>query len=156
MPRFAHLIRLSLLAMLWMAVVPACAIAAETNQVNPRQTWQMLDYIAVDYAGAVQAGRVADVGEYEEMREFAAAVQTQLAAMSATDQQPVLMAQADRLVAAVEAKAEPMQVAALARGLADELLVSYPIGAVPISPPEPAQAAALYTQRRPAHTLRTI
>lgn len=147
MPRFAHLIRLSLLAMLWMAVVPACAIAAETNQVNPRQTWQMLDYIAVDYAGAVQAGRVADVGEYEEMREFAAAVQTQLAAMSATDQQPVLMAQADRLVAAVEAKAEPMQVAALARGLADELLVSYPIGAVPISPPEPAQAAALYTQQ---------
>jgi high-affinity iron transporter len=30
-------------------------VHAET--VNPRQTWQLLDYIAVDYAGAVQGGR---------------------------------------------------------------------------------------------------
>lgn len=107
----------------------------------------MLDYIAVDYAGAVQNGRVVVPSEYAEMQEFAGTVRTQLAALPATPKQSALVAQADRLVAAVAAKAEPVQVAELAHRLADDLLASYPIGAVPATPPEPARAAALYAQQ---------
>ena len=123
------------------------ASAAEPSQANPRQAWQMLDYIAVDYAGAVQHGRIVAPGEYAEMQEFAGAVRTQLAALPVTPKQPALVAQADRLVAAVTAKAEPVEVAELARGLADDVLASYPIGAVPAAPPEPARVAALYAQQ---------
>lgn len=146
MRRFAVLIHLSLLALALVATL-AAANAAETRPANPRQTWQMLDYIAVDYAGAVQAGRVTDAGEYAEMQEFAATVRAQLAALPATDQRPVLLTRADRLVAAVAAKADAEQVAALARRLADDLLASYPLGAVPVTPPEPARAATLYAQQ---------
>lgn len=148
MSLLAALIRNLLIAALaaWVAAsLPASA--AEPSQANPRQAWQMLDYIAVDYAGAIQHGRVVVPGEYAEMQEFAGTVRTQLAALPATPKQPALVMQADRLMAAVAAKAEPAQVAMLARGLADDVLASYPIGAVPAAPPEPARAAALYAQQ---------
>lgn len=114
---------------------------------NPRQTWQLLDYIAVDYAGAVQGGQVVAPAEYAEMREFAATMRAQLSALPATPAQSGLIAQADQLVAAVEAKAEPQKVATVAHQLADALLKSYPIEATPSLPPEPARVAPLYTQQ---------
>lgn len=146
MPLPIALIRFSLFALLigWAALLP---VHAESPPANPRQTWQMLDYIAVDYAGAVQGGRIVAPGEYAEMQEFAGTVRSHLAVLPATPKQPTLLARADRLVAAVAAKAEPAQVAALARGLADALLASYPIAAVPTSPPEPSRVAALYVQQ---------
>ncbi len=147
MPQAIALIRFSLLIGFligWTALLP---VRAESPATNPRQTWQMLDYIAVDYAGAVRGGRVVATGEYAEMQEFAKTVRTQLASLPATPKQPDLLAQADRLVAAVAAKAEPTQVTTLARKLADDLLVSYAIGAVPTAPPEPSRGAALYAQQ---------
>ena len=144
MPWLAALMRFCLFSIL-SGLAPAGA--AEPAAADPRQTWQMLDYIAVDYAGAVQAGRIADAGEYAEMQEFATAVRSQLVALPVTPEQPVLQAEADRLGAAIAAKAEPAQVASLARQLADGLLANYPIGAVPASPPSPARAAPLYAQQ---------
>lgn len=146
MPLPIPVIRFCLVALLigWATGLP---VRAESPAANPRQTWQMLDYIAVDYAGAVQGGRIVAPGEYAEMQEFAGTVRAQLASLPTTPKQPALLAQADQLVAAVAAKAESAQVAALARGLAEDLLASYPIGAVPASPPEPARAAALYVQQ---------
>lgn len=132
--------------LLGVAMVSTVWAADETN-ANPRQTWQLLDYVAVDYAGAVQNGRVTSPSEYAEMREFAATVRTQLATLAATPAQPVLISQADRLVSAVEAKADPKAVAELAHQLADDLLANYPIGAIPASPPDPTRAGALYAQQ---------
>jgi high-affinity iron transporter len=126
--------------LLWAGAVSAAWAATDTTA---RQTWQLLDYVAVDYAGAVQNGRVTSPAEYAEMREFAATVRTQLAALPGTPAQPALVSQADRLVSAVEAKEDPKAVAELAHRLADDLLANYPIGAIPASPPEPARAAAL-------------
>ena len=122
-------------------------VHAQTPPVEPRQTWQMLDYIAVDYAAAVHGGRILSPGEYAEMQEFASAVRTQLQTLPASPQQPRLLARADQLVAAVDLKADSTQVATLARGMADDLLADYPIGAVPVSPPEPARVTALYAQQ---------
>lgn len=145
MPLIA-LTRSSLVALLIVgaALLP---VRAESPSANPRQTWQMLDYIAVDYAGAVQGGRIVAPGEYAEMQEFAEAVRSQLAGLPVTPKQPALRAQADRLVAAVTAKAEPTEVSTLARRLADDLLASYPIGAVPASPPDQSRGAALYAEQ---------
>lgn len=132
--------------LLGVAMVSTAWAAVETN-ANPRQTWQLLDYVAVDYAGAVQNGRVTSPAEYAEMREFAATVRSQLAALAATPAQPALISQADRLVSAVEAKADPKAVAELAHQLADDLLANYTIGAIPASPPDPTRAGALYAQQ---------
>lgn len=114
---------------------------------NPRQTWQLLDYVAVDYANTVKDGRVVDSGEYAEVREFAATARSQLAALAPTKLGSALAAQADRLLAAVEAKAEPAVVADLAHRLANDLLASYPISAVPKAPPDIARAAPIYAQQ---------
>lgn len=133
------------IVLLWAGVVGAAL--AQDAAVNPRQTWQLLDYLAVDYAGAVQDGQVIDASEYAEMREFAATVREQLAALPATDGQAALRVQADRLVAAIEAKRDPDAVADLAHGMADDLLASYPVGAVPATAPDPARAAPLYAQQ---------
>ncbi len=140
------LIRSSLFTLLlgWAALLTA---HAEPAAANPRQTWQLLDYIAVDYAGAIQGGRIVSAGEYAEMQEFAATVRMQLAGLPVTSKQAALLAQADQLVVAVTAKAEPAHVATLARGLADNLLASYPIGVVPAVPPEPGRATVLYAQQ---------
>lgn len=130
------------------------ALAADPSAVNPRQTWQLLDYLAVDYAGAVQGGRVASATEYAEMQEFAATVRTQLFGLPATAQSQMLRDQADRLVAAVAAKADAGQVADLAHHLANDLLATYPIAAVPKTAPDPARAAPLYaTQCAACHGL---
>lgn len=44
---------------------------------GPRQLWQLLDYVAVDYGGAVDKGAVVSESEYAEMRDFTANVVTQ-------------------------------------------------------------------------------
>lgn len=133
-------------------VLIACALwaawcTAALAAPNPRQTWQLLDYVAVDYAGAIQNGKVVSPAEYAEMREFAATIHTHLAALPVTPGQPALVAQSDRLVAAVETKADPTAVADLAHRLADDLLLSYPVGAVPSAPPDIGQVAPLYAQQ---------
>lgn len=128
------------------ALWAACCTSALAAP-NPRQTWQLLDYVAVDYAGAIQNGKVVSPAEYAEMREFAATIRTHLAALPATPGQPALVAQSDRLVAAVETKADPKAVADLAHRLADDLLLSYPVGAVPSAPPDIGQVAPLYAQQ---------
>lgn len=133
--------------LLLLAGVVPVAFAANGTMAGARQTWQLLDYIAVDYAGAVQDRRVVSPAEYEEMREFAGTVRANVAALPATPGRSALVVKADGLVAAVEAKAESKLVANLAHHLADRLLASYPIGAVPTSPPDVTGAAPLYAQQ---------
>src|SRR3546814_1236708 len=66
-------------------LVPFLAVAllaaASTARANPQVqlTWQLLDYIAVDYAGAIRDGQVISDFEYTEMREFSATVAERLA-----------------------------------------------------------------------------
>lgn len=115
--------------------------------VNPKQTWQLLDYIAVDYAGAVKDGQVISAGEFAEMQEFSATVVTQLTALPATPQQADLIVSAKKLNAAVESHKDPTEVAAAAHLLASQLLASYPIDANPASTPDLARGAALYAQQ---------
>jgi len=116
-------------------------------QAEARQAWQLLDYIAVDYAGAVRGGQVVEVGEYAEMQEFGVTVRTKLAALPDQSEQSALVAAADRLNAAIASKAPPEQVAKEAHALANTLLKAYRIEATPASPPHVAKAAPLYAQQ---------
>ena len=132
-----------LLAMLYCPLAPALEAAA----ANPRQTWQILDYVAVDYAGAVRNGTVIDAGEYAEMHEFVTTVLAQVQALPSTPQQPALLREAHELIAAVDAKGDPDAVAALAHRMADALLKSYPISSIPETAPVLSRAAPLYAQQ---------
>src|SRR3990167_3807947 len=63
-----------------LALLVGCALAAPASaQTAPAQIiWRLLDYIAVDYAGAVSDGQVVNEAEYVEMVEFSASVRQRL------------------------------------------------------------------------------
>ena len=147
MPSLKTLLRHSLVTWLLLGILAPIGIATSATVPNPRQTWQLLDYVAVDYAGAIQNGKVISAGEYAEMREFAGTIRAHLAALPASPDPSTLIAEADQLVAAIEAKAESGAVADLAHRLADRLLVLYPVAAAPTSSPDLVRATSLYAQQ---------
>ena len=115
--------------------------AMSANATTGAQTvWRLLDYIAVDYAVAVQDGEVVSEGEYAEMIEFADSVNERMAALPATSETAELIDGAAALQAAIDAKADPSAVAGLARGLAGQLLQAYPMPVAPSSTPDLAAA----------------
>jgi len=66
------------------------------QEVDVRQLWQLIDYVAVDYGGAVSQGRVVSEGEYAEMREFTQNAEEQSHALPlSSSQQAIAAAVAD-------------------------------------------------------------
>ncbi|MBT9492166.1 MAG: FTR1 family iron permease [Paucibacter sp.] len=126
------------------ALTLAFSTAAHAAETDVRRIWQLLDYLAVDYGGAVKNGAVVSASEFEEMREFAKTSQTKLAALEPHPERTALVAEAQTLADAIEAKKGSEEVAALAKSLANHLLAAYPVPSSPVAPPSVAQAAALY------------
>ena len=54
------------------ALISGPALAADSTETKAKQIWQLLDYVAVDYGGAVANGTVLKASEYAEMQEFVA------------------------------------------------------------------------------------
>ena len=108
------------------------------------QTWQILDYLATDYAGAVRDGAVLSTSEYAEMREFTATARARISALRPAAATPELLQQADALVASVDNKAAPAQVSSQAHALADALLQAYPVPTAPEHTPDLARGAMLF------------
>ena len=67
-----HRWTLCLAAMLLVSGLCAVPASAQSRDADVQTTWRLLDYIAVDYAGAVAGGKVISDGEYKEMKEFSA------------------------------------------------------------------------------------
>src|SRR5690348_17898490 len=116
--RFAGLLFAAIAAM----AVPAGASAAPSDV---QTTWQMLNYMSVDYSGAVANGKVISQSEYSEMREFAGSVRQQIAGLPPSPAKAALLAKGDGFVAAVGQKESPEKIRALAADLGDALLKAY-------------------------------
>jgi len=141
---------LRLIARRWLLVlllVPATGAMAQTWSGDVQTAWRLLDYIAVDYAGAVSHGEVSSPSEYAEQGEFAATVTARIAGLPATPDKPALVTGAGQLRQAIADKAEPAQVAAIAHRLAASLLAAYPVPLAPGKAPDLARGAVLYGQQ---------
>ncbi len=125
----------------------APTVAAAQEAASSQTAWRLLDYLAVDYSGAVQNGQVVSPPEYAEMNEFAAQVRERIAALPTHPAQPVLISKAQALQAAITAKRDPAVVAGQAHALAAELLVAYPTPLAPIRTPDLPRGAALYAEK---------
>jgi high-affinity iron transporter len=109
--------------------------------------WRLLDYIAVDYRGAVgESGRIVNQAEYDEMREFSASVTRRLGALPLRPERARLVADARALEAAIARRAPAPEVDRLARALAGRLLAVYPVPLAPSSAPDLARGARLYAE----------
>lgn len=134
---------IALLAVILTHVMAAPALA---NDADVQTTWRLLDYVAVDYAGAVSGGQVTSETEYAEMIEFAGQVETRLKALPDKSGKDDLVRRSAALRAAMEAKAAPEEVATQSRSLASALLAAYPVPLAPTAPPDVARGASLYAQ----------
>lgn len=137
----------------WIWIVLSCWLAghawAQTTAPAPaeaRQLWQLLEYVAVDYGGAVQDGRIADAGEYAEMLDFSASAQRQILELPERPGRTELAGRIDQLRAAIEHQAAADTVATLAHDAAAQLAQLYPFPMAPVFQPDLAQGAALYAQ----------
>ncbi|HEU4618981.1 MAG TPA: cytochrome c/FTR1 family iron permease [Gammaproteobacteria bacterium] len=114
--------------------------------IDPSALLQLVDYVGVDYAGAVSDGRISSPSEYAEMQEFASRIGAATADLPETDAKPQLASLAADLRREVEAKAEPGAVAATTREIRDLVMRAYPAALTPRVPPDLAAAAARFRE----------
>lgn len=140
-------LRCSLIALLLIVGAPGALLAASAPDPQDVQTaWRLLDYIGVDYGGAVVQGRVKSASEYAEMSEFAGSVAARLQALPETPERKALLRGAAKLQAMIARKETPEQVAQVAHGLAADLLRAYPVPLAPDKAPNLASGTALFKQ----------
>ena len=123
--------------------IPASA-SAPTADVQT--AWRLLDYVAVDYGGAVQGGKIVSASEYAEMREFSGSVAEKIASLPNQPAKPKLIGESARFRTMVERKASPAEVASAARALGAHLLSAYPVPLGPKQPPDLSRGAQLFQQ----------
>jgi high-affinity iron transporter len=137
-------------ARLWLAVFATALLAFSmpaAAQDNGAQTaWRLLDYLAVDYSGAVSGGKVISAPEYAEMQEFAGSVEERLKALPAKPEKTRLLAASADLRSAIAQKQSPERVSNIARGLGKALLDAYPVPLGPRTAPDLKLGARMYAQ----------
>ncbi len=128
--------------------LPAANEAASTADPieHVRKVWKLLDYLAVDYSGAVSGGAVVSEAEFGEMKEFSATVLAGLTALPPREGQADLITQGTALQAAIGAMHDSAEVNRMARATARNLLAVYPVPSAPAGTPDLARAAALYSE----------
>jgi high-affinity iron transporter len=129
------------LAFACLSLTPAAAAPGDVQT-----TWQLLDYVAVDYGGAVQDGKVVSASEYAEMREFSASAVENISALAPTPAKGELVTEAKRFKALIETRAAPKDVSAAAHALGKHLLAAYPVPLGPRRTPDLARGDRLFQE----------
>jgi len=121
------------------------ALAQESPPpADARQLWQLLDYVAVDYSGAVAKGEVVSQAEYAEMQDFTENAGKQARALPPRPAQEQIIRAVEAVRAAVLRKADPAEVSRLARQANTLLISAYAIPLAPRALPDLAKGRALY------------
>ncbi|HEY9199466.1 MAG TPA: cytochrome c/FTR1 family iron permease [Gammaproteobacteria bacterium] len=105
---------------------------------------QLIDYVGVDYRGAVADGNVVNEAEYTEMRDFTRAIEEQSRQLPANAANAGIQAQARRLAELVEQRQAPDSVTILAAELRHALVGAFDIVVVPRKAPDLQRARQLF------------
>ncbi|WP_126456812.1 FTR1 family protein [Sulfuriflexus mobilis] len=114
--------------------------------VDTGRFMQLIDYIGVDYPGAVQDGKVVNAAEYEEMQEFAATVMTQAAELAGQVPKADLVSQATQLQSLIARHAEAGEVAQVTSALRHTVLTHFKLSVMPRNVPDLRRAQGLYAE----------
>lgn len=134
----------TILAFLALAIGLATPALAGASDDDVQTAWRLLDYVAVDYRGAVADGQVKSAQEYAEMTEFSGAVEAKITALPASANRAGLVVEAKAFRGMVAGKAAPDDVAKAARALGSQLLAAYPVPLAPTNAPDLSRGATLY------------
>jgi high-affinity iron transporter len=128
----------------FLSLLSTAQAADKQVEEKTRQIWQMLDYLAVDYSGAVKDGRIISKEEYAEMVEFSQNAEQQIRDLPKTTAKATLAQDASGLRKLIADKAPIDVVAGQAKDLASGLLSAYPIPVSPSQAPNLQHGARLY------------
>jgi high-affinity iron transporter len=129
----------------------------------------ILDYVAVDYPGVFQNGKIKNKQEYAEQKEFAARLVTlseklpesgnggsddsttafpspKIANMNKVVSKATLVGQAKRIYREIQQRSAPAQVAKLCAEMNAQLIASYNVAVAPRSAPAPQGVSSLFQQ----------
>lgn len=122
------------------------AVAAQADDEKAQTIVHMLDYVGVDYPEFVRDSRVVNAEEYAEQREFATQAVILLGTLPVVPEQPLLLQQARRLLARIDAKAPGEEVSMLAGQLRVGVIQAWKLVVAPQQPPALQQAEQLFAQ----------
>lgn len=129
----------------WLVLAFVFAFPANGSAQDPAPTvLHLLDYIAVDYAGAVVDGKITNADEYAEMREFVRNVRALIDRLPPQPARKKLHADATALAGAIDARAPAAAVAAKANALRWAVIDAYQPSIAPRHLPDLARGAELY------------
>ena len=89
--------------------------AEEAAEQSPRLLVHLLDYLAVDYGGAVKNGKILSVSEYKEQQEFVKKAVELSQTLPEIKASPEIQSLVQNLNGLIQSKADPDKVAALSR-----------------------------------------
>lgn len=131
---------LSLLTVLLLSITTA--VKAEAP--SPELVVHLLDYLAKDYGGAVQNGKVISQGEYDEQVEFGGIVEKNSKGFSKLSADQEFMKGVTELQRLIKTKGAPEDVAKLARKLQQDAIRLAGIEVAPTAKPDLALGKTLY------------
>jgi high-affinity iron transporter len=122
------------------------SVFAQTGEsVDAKQLWQLLDYVAVDYSGAVADGVIISEAEYAEMLDFTENAGTLLQSLPEHASKPTIAGKIAELRAAVLRKDASIEVSRIAHQANAYLINAYPFPVAPGTVPDLARGQTLYT-----------
>jgi high-affinity iron transporter len=127
-----------------LAVAVPFTAPAQAQSDAAQMVLHLLDYVGVDYAGAVEGGKIKSADEFKEMVEFTAQVETLLKTLPENPQRTALAADAAKLAHMVRSKAAADTVATAASKLRWAVVDAYKLQVAPKTPPDLAAGAKLY------------
>ena len=121
------------------------SVAASPVEDQARTVVHMLEYVGVDYPAFVVGGQVLDTAEYAEQKEFVQQSIAILRQLPKVDAAPDLVAHALKLKERIDARADGVEVTALAGALREEVIMAYNVAVAPKKAPDLGMAPALYS-----------
>lgn len=122
------------------------SVSAFAETLNPSIVVHLLDYLAKDYGGAVQNGKVLSESEYAEQKEFASIVQKSAQAIDSFKKDAQFEDKINALVAKIEVKASAEEVAKDARSLQAQAIKLAGIEVAPVDWPNLPEGKTLFQQ----------
>lgn len=137
--------KLSFLLSLFLSFCIINSFAQENSQPSPEIVVHLLDYLAKDYGGAVQDGKVISQGEYDEQIEFAEIIAKNANGVDRL-QNPEFLNGLAALDTLIKEKGSSEAVARLARKLQQDAIQLAGIAVAPTTLPDLELGAKLYQQ----------
>lgn len=125
-------------------LISGSAFAQTDGSEDSKQLWQLLDYVAVDYSGAIADGVIISEVEYAEMLDFTENAGTLLQSLPDHASKPTIAEKIAELRAAVLRKEASAEVSRLANQANASLITAYPFPVAPATVPELARGQTLY------------